>query len=253
MLHVKSIPAFDDNYIWIIHNQAQRVIAVDPGQAQPVLDYLTEHQLKLDAVLLTHHHNDHIGGVPELVRQFPDLKVYGPEDEPIATVNHPVRAGDKILLGIDTVFEVLSLPGHTLGHIGYYGHGAVFCGDVLFAAGCGRLFEGSPEQMFTSLQTLANLPDQTQVYCGHEYTASNVTFSLAVEPDNTSLQAYRDTVNRLRVNNTPTLPTSIEQEKAINPFLRTHVDSVINSVKEKAQGEDPLSIFTALRQWKNEF
>ncbi|MDE1262730.1 hydroxyacylglutathione hydrolase [Vibrio aestuarianus] len=252
MLQIKSIPAFNDNYIWLIQNSDQRCAVVDPGDAAPVLQYLTEHQLTLEAILITHHHHDHIGGVPELVRQHPNINVVGPVNEPIPTLTHPVEAGDQIEL-FDEVFMVLGLEGHTNGHIGYVGDAKLFSGDVLFSAGCGRVFEGTMEQMFTSLNKLAALPEETEVYCAHEYTASNVAFALAVEPDNDQLHQYRDQVNRLRAQQQSTVPTTIRQEKLINPFLRTQQESVMKSVANRTQQTDPQSIFTALREWKNEF
>ncbi|PRQ62186.1 hydroxyacylglutathione hydrolase [Vibrio sp. V01_P9A10T6] len=252
MLQIKSIPAFNDNYIWLIQNSDQRCAVVDPGDAAPVLEYLSKHQLTLEAILITHHHHDHIGGVAELVRQFPSINVVGPAHEPIPTLTHAVEAGDQLEL-FNEIFMVLDLAGHTKGHIGYLGDNKLFCGDVLFSAGCGRVFEGTMEQMFTSLCKLAALPEETEVYCAHEYTASNVAFALAVEPDNDQLQQYRDTVNRLRAQQKSTLPTTIRQEKWINPFLRTQQESVMKSVANRTQQTDPLSIFTALREWKNEF
>ncbi|TMX31926.1 hydroxyacylglutathione hydrolase [Vibrio sp. Hep-1b-8] len=252
MLNIKSIPAFNDNYIWVIENSDRRCAVVDPGDATPVLTYLKEHELNLEAILITHHHNDHIGGVAELVRQFPNVDVVGPANEPVPTLTHAVDAGDQIEL-FDEIFFVLGLEGHTSGHIGYVGDGKLFCGDVLFSAGCGRVFEGTMEQMHNSLNKLAALPEETEVYCAHEYTTSNLAFALAVEPDNSQLQQYRDEVNRLRAQNKPTLPTTIRREKWINPFLRTDQPSVIRSVSNRTSQTDPLAIFTALREWKNEF
>ncbi|MCE7642359.1 hydroxyacylglutathione hydrolase [Vibrio fluvialis] len=252
MLHIKSIPAFNDNYIWLIQNSDRRCAVVDPGGATPVLDYLSQHELTLEAILITHHHNDHIGGVPELVRQYPNVDVVGPAQEPIPTLTHPVDAGDQIEL-FDERFMVLGLPGHTLGHIGYVGDGKLFCGDVLFSAGCGRVFEGTMEQMFTSLSKLVALPEETEVYCAHEYTASNVAFAMAVEPDNEQLQIYRDEVIRLRGQGHSTLPSTLRREKWVNPFLRTQEPSIMKSVANRTEQTDALSIFTALREWKNEF
>ncbi|EKO3378447.1 hydroxyacylglutathione hydrolase [Vibrio fluvialis] len=252
MLHIKSIPAFNDNYIWLIQNSDRRCAVVDPGDATPVLDYLSQHELTLEAILITHHHNDHIGGVPELVRQYPNVDVVGPAQEPIPTLTHPVDAGDQIEL-FDERFMVLGLPGHTLGHIGYVGDGKLFCGDVLFSAGCGRVFEGTMEQMFTSLSKLVALPEETEVYCAHEYTASNVAFAMAVEPDNEQLQIYRDEVIRLRGQGHSTLPSTLRREKWVNPFLRMQEPSIMKSVANRTEQTDALSIFTALREWKNEF
>ncbi|KJY82330.1 hydroxyacylglutathione hydrolase [Vibrio galatheae] len=252
MLNIKSIPAFNDNYIWLIENSDHRCAVVDPGDPAPVLAYLKQHDLSLEAILITHHHNDHIGGVAELVRQHPNIDVVGPANEPIPTLTHSVDAGDQIEL-FGEVFLVLGLEGHTLGHIGYVGDGKLFCGDVLFSAGCGRVMEGTMEQMHSALNKLASLPLETQVYCAHEYTASNVAFALAVEPDNDKLQQYRDEVNRLRAQNKPTLPTTIQREKWINPFLRTDQPSVMRSVANRTSASDSLAIFSALREWKNEF
>lgn len=252
MLEIKSIPAFNDNYIWLIQNSDQRCAVVDPGDATPVLAYLKQHQLSLDAILITHHHNDHIGGVAELVRQYPGIDVVGPANEPVPTLTHPVEGGDQIEL-FGEVFFVLDLAGHTLGHIGYVGDSKLFCGDVLFSAGCGRVFEGTMEQMYSSLTKIAALPEETEVYCAHEYTASNLAFALAVEPDNEQLQQYRDDVNRLRAQNRPTLPTTLRREKWINPFLRTDQQTVIRSVANRTDQTDALAIFSALREWKNEF
>lgn len=252
MLDIKSIPAFNDNYIWLIQNSDRRCAVVDPGDAAPVLAYLQQHELTLEAILITHHHHDHIGGIPELVRQFPTIDVVGPANEPVPTLTHPVEAGDQIHL-FDEVFFVLGLEGHTLGHVGYVGDGKLFCGDTLFSAGCGRVFEGTMEQMHQSLSKLAALPEETEVYCAHEYTSSNLAFAMAVEPDNAQLQKYREEVNRLRAQNRPTLPTTIRREKWINPFLRVDEASVIKSVSNRTTQMDPVSIFTALREWKNEF
>lgn len=252
MLHIKSIPAFNDNYIWLIENSDRRCAVVDPGDAQPVLAYLRQQELTLEAILITHHHHDHIGGVAELVRQYPHVDVVGPAQEPIPTLTHPVEDGDQIEL-FDERFMVLGLPGHTLGHIGYVGDSKLFCGDVLFSAGCGRVFEGTMEQMFSSLNKLLTLPEETEIYCAHEYTASNVAFAMAVEPDNEQLQIYRDTVIRMRAQGQATLPTTLQRQKWVNPFLRTEVPSVIKSVANRTEQHDPLAIFSALREWKNEF
>ncbi|RJX71700.1 hydroxyacylglutathione hydrolase [Vibrio sinensis] len=252
MLNIKSIPAFNDNYIWLIQDDECRCAVVDPGDAQPVLDYLDKYDLNLDAILITHHHNDHIGGISALQRRFPNVDIVGPAHDPIPTLTHEVEDGDQIDL-FGEIFLVIGLPGHTHGHIAYVGDGKLFCGDTLFSAGCGRVFEGTMEQMHQSLNKLAALPEETEVYCAHEYTASNVAFALAVEPDNRLLHNYRDQVNRMRAQNQATLPTTIRQEKWINPFLRVDQESVIKSVSNRTSHRDPLSVFTALRQWKNEF
>ncbi|SHE88151.1 hydroxyacylglutathione hydrolase [Vibrio gazogenes] len=252
MLNIKSIPAFRDNYIWLIQNRDQHCVVVDPGDAGVVIDYLTSNHLTLDAILITHHHADHVGGISELVRHYPHIHVVGPANEAIPGITHPVSGGDQIEV-FDHIFHIIDLKGHTLGHIGYLGESEVFCGDTLFSAGCGRLFEGTAEEMWQSLQKLRALPEETKVYCAHEYTASNIAFALAVEPENPALQAYRDTVNRLRAHHQPTLPTTIGLEKQINPFLRPEQAEIIKSVSDRNSALDPLSVFTVLREWKNEF
>ncbi|GEK15479.1 hydroxyacylglutathione hydrolase [Aliivibrio fischeri] len=252
MLSVKSIPAFNDNYIWLIHNNDNHCVVVDPGDATPVLECIKEHDFILDAILITHHHHDHIGGVSELVRQFPSVNVVGPENEPIPTLTHPVGDGDFVEL-FDEQFMVLGVPGHTNGHVAYVGDEKLFCGDALFSAGCGRLFEGTAEQMFNSLQKMAALPDETEVYCAHEYTASNLAFALAVEPDNDYLLRYREKVLHLRAHGKSTIPSTLQREKLINPFLRTSEANVKKSVASKVQDSTEVEIFTALRRWKDEF
>lgn len=227
-------------------------MVVDPGDAQVVLSCLKKHQLTLDAILITHHHADHTGGISDLIRQFPQVNVVGPADEAIPSISHPVKDGDQIEIFGHT-FEILNLRGHTLGHIGYYDGDVLFCGDTLFSAGCGRVFEGTDEEMWSSLQKLMALPEATRVYCAHEYTAANLAFALAVEPENTDLQHYREQVNRLRANNQSTIPTTIGQELKINPFFRPSQPEIIKSVSDRTSQHDPLSIFTALRAWKNDF
>lgn len=252
MLTIKSIPAFNDNYIWLIQNSESHCAIVDPGEAQPVIDYLELHNLTLDAILITHHHQDHIGGVSSLINSFPDVKIVGPATERFPYLTHKMKAGDQFSL-FDETFLVLELPGHTSDHLGYVGDGKLFCGDVLFSAGCGRIFEGTAEQMFASLNKLVTLSDDTEVYPAHEYTAANISFALVVEPENKDLLAYREAVFQLRAEGKPTLPTTIALEKRINPFLRVEQPSVMNAVSNRTFETNPLAVFTALREWKNAF
>lgn len=251
---VVPIPAFNDNYIWALHD-TRRVAIVDPGDARPVQDYLRREGLELSAIILTHHHNDHIGGVAALASAH-DVPIYAPHDERIATATQRVREGDTVELPeFGLKFDVLEVPGHTRTHVAYYGAGMLFCGDTLFACGCGRLFEGTPEQMHRSLGKFAALPDDTLVYCAHEYTLSNIAFSRAVEPDNAALEAREGSDRASRKANRPTLPSIIGLEKATNPFLRVTEPAVIASAAQYAGRSlrDPVDVFAAIREWKNEF
>jgi hydroxyacylglutathione hydrolase len=253
-LMVEPIRAFNDNYIWALRD-GRSVAVVDPGDAQPVLDYLARERLQLVAILATHHHADHVGGVAELLRGR-DIPVYGPKNEPISTLTRPVGGGDQVAISpLGLQFEVLDIPGHTRAHIAYYGSNMVFCGDTLFACGCGRVFEGTPPQLHASLQKLAALPGDTQVYCGHEYTLANIRFARAVEPDNAALAERERTETRTRAENRPTLPTTIAKEKATNPFLRCAETGVARSAGRYrgAAVADPVEVFTALREWKNRY
>ena len=233
---IRSIPAFQDNYIWVIEGDspsgAQAVVVVDPGDPEPVLRDLAKRQQQLAAILITHHHGDHVGGISALVERAPKLHptrplpVYGPYGENIAGVNARLREGDVVEIdALNCRFSVIEVPGHTLGHIAYFGFcgdtlPVLFCGDTLFAAGCGRLFEGSPEQMYTSLQRLANLPPETAVYCTHEYTLANLKFAAHVLPHDTAIAARLLQVQQLRHHQCASLPSSIEAELSTNPFLK---------------------------------
>ena len=257
MLHIHPVPAFRDNYIWVIHNQSDAV-AVDPGTASPVIEFLEHNQLQLNAILITHHHSDHTGGIAELHR-WCDVPVYGPAAEAIAAVTHPLHEHDRVSLpALPLNLAVIDIAGHTRGHIAYYGthpFNMVFCGDTLFACGCGRVFEGTPQQMYQSLQKLSRLPDDTLIFCAHEYTLGNVAFARKIDPANTELIEFETKARQLRQQNLPTVPTTLELERAINPFLRCEQPQIIASAQRYPDKpfSDPVSIFAALREWKNNF
>jgi hydroxyacylglutathione hydrolase len=263
-LTVRCVPAFSDNYLWLIHGQAEaasQVVAVDPGDAAPLLRVLDEHQLRLAAILVTHHHADHIGGMARLlatpsVLTSPSIPVFGPAKEQIPGRTHAVGAKDRVdLPRLGLHFEVLDVPGHTAGHVAYAGHGALFCGDTLFSGGCGRLFEGTAAQMLHSLDCIAHLPSTTQVYCAHEYTAANLRFAQVVEPHNQALSDYAREVDARRAIGEATIPTTLARELAINPFLRTR-DRRIQAIAAAHAGRaliDEVDTFAVIRQWKNEF
>ncbi len=254
MPDVVPVKAFKDNYVWTLRD-ARHAAVVDPGDAAPVLDYLRDEKLELCAILATHHHADHVGGVAELLRHY-RVPVYGPRGEPIATLTHAVSEGDTVEIGeLGVSFSVLDIPGHTRAHIAYYGAGSLFCGDTLFACGCGRVFEGTPEQMYRSLEKLLALPDDTKVYCGHEYTLANIGFARAVEPQNELLEKRESRIRQLRDAGRPTLPSTLGEEKATNPFLRCREPAVVESANKYlgARLAAPAQVFAAIREWKNRF
>jgi hydroxyacylglutathione hydrolase len=254
MITIVALAAFKDNYIWTLR-AGRHAAVVDPGDARPVKDYLAREGLELAAILATHHHPDHVGGVAELAGNHA-IPVYGPKGEPIPAMTHPVGEGDAVRIpALGASFAVLEIPGHTRAHVAYYGAGALFCGDTLFACGCGRLFEGTAEQMYRSLQKLAALPDETKVYCGHEYTLANIQFARAVDPANAALQALESRARKLRESGKPSLPTTLGDERAANPFLRCAEPAVIESANKYlgTRIADPVRVFAAIRDWKNRF
>lgn len=253
-MDIQALCAFEDNYIWLLR-AGRRIVVVDPGDEAPVLSYLAKENASLAAILLTHHHGDHTCGVAGLLARHP-VPVYGPIGEPIAGITIPLREGDTVALpGFQDHFRVIDVPGHTRGHIAYYGHGALFCGDTLFGCGCGRLFEGTAEQMWASLGKLAALPADTLVYCAHEYTQSNIRFALAVEPGNAALQARAGRVAQLRADRQSTVPFTLAEELQTNPFLRSGEAEVIATAERHcgARLSGAAEVFTVLREWKNDF
>jgi hydroxyacylglutathione hydrolase len=256
MLTICPIPAFQDNYIWTLYDERHAAV-VDPGDAAPVRAWLEAHELRLAAILCTHHHNDHTGGICELAQVY-NVPVYGPQHEYIPCVSHVVGGGGAIeITELGLRLEVLDIPGHTRGHVAYLGKDYVFCGDTLFGCGCGRLFEGTAEQLHSSLQRLSSLPDNTLVYCAHEYTEANIRFALACESGNAQLRQRQIDARALRAAGQPTLPSTITVEKATNPFLRCAEPEIIRSVEQHLghalPSNDETAVFTALRAWKNTF
>src|SRR3990172_4492606 len=227
MIEIRPVKALKDNYIWLIGNTTHnRVAIVDPGDAVPILDQLRDQGLQPLAILVTHHHQDHGGGIIELLESY-QVTVYGPAGEDIPAITNPLHEGDVVSLeGIGLELSVLEVPGHTMGALAYHGSDAAFTGDTLFTAGCGRLFEGTPEQLYDSLEKLYRLPDSTMIYCGHEYTLSNLAFAKVVEPDNQAIVHRLYACERLRQENRPTVPATLAEERLTNPFLRTDQPSV---------------------------
>lgn len=250
---VLPISAFSDNYIWLVL-QHQQAIIVDPGEAAPVLAALTERQAELTAILVTHWHADHTGGIKELLQHYPKAQVIGPKHDKIPSSQIVQDKDSFTVAGLH--FTAMHVPGHTLEHTVYYqaGHGWLFSGDTLFAAGCGRVFEGSNQQMLSSLQRLAQLPNDTQVFCAHEYTLSNLAFAQAVEPTNSAITERIQHCKQLRQQGQPTVPSTIAEERQSNPFLRLDAKELIQTAQQQgANSSDALSVFTCLREWKNNF
>lgn len=253
-IEVFPVPAFNDNYIWTLVRGSHAAV-VDPGEAAPVLAFLRTRNLTLTAILNTHHHADHIGGNEELLRHC-GVPVYAPHDDRIASATRRVREGDCFALdGIGVELSVLEIPAHTRTHIAFHGADMLFCGDTLFACGCGRIFEGTPRQMFDALAKLTALPDRTRVYCGHEYTLSNIRFAKAADPDNPLLAQWEQEAAAQRACNEVTLPSTIGREKQANPFVRCNQPGVIASASRQAGKPlgDPVSVLATLREWKNNF
>lgn len=255
MLNVMPVRAFQDNYIWLIQDASGRFAAiVDPGDARPVIDTLQERNITPTALVITHHHGDHVGGVRQLLAKYPQLPVFGPAGERIPGITQRLAEGDVITVpGINVELRVLDVPGHTAGHIAYYGEGALFCGDTVFSVGCGRLFEGTAEQMHNSLSKIVKLPGDTLVYCAHEYTLDNIAFAKWVEPDNPDLLQREQEAKTLRAQDIPTVPSSLAVERRTNPFLRFDEPTVIAAASQFAGRtlQSGAEVFGTVRYWKD--
>jgi len=257
MLEASPVRAFSDNYLWLIRapRDGRSAVVVDPGDARPVQAALDEQGLALRAILVTHHHPDHVGGVAELAARHGAL-VFGPARGRMPCVHRPLDDDDEVSLAeLGLEFRVMAVPGHTLDHIAYYGHGALFCGDTLFSAGCGRLFEGTAAQMLASLDRIASLPDQTRIFCAHEYTFANLRFAATVEPGNAEVLESLESVRVLRSRDAITLPSTLGRERRINPFLRCREPAVRAAAEAHAGAvlPDPADVFAAVRAWKDGF
>ncbi len=256
MLKVHAVKAFQDNYIWLIQAEnSRKVLIVDPGEAAPVLDRLESEQLIPAAILITHHHADHVGGVQSLLAHFP-VPVFGPAGETIPAMTHALREGDELEVAPDfPLFRVIETPGHTAGHICYLSENKLFCGDTLFAGGCGRLLGGTAPDLFQSLQRLKQLPADTEIYCAHEYTQANLRFAEAVEADNDALQQRISKVRQLRTEDKATVPSMMVDELATNPFLRSDLPHIKKAAERHAGRplNHPEAVFTVLRSWKDSF
>jgi len=261
MNNVVAIPAFRDNYIWLIPTEKQNVIIVDPGDERPVLKYLHDHHLTPIAIIITHQCYDHVDGIMALLKQYA-IPVYGPASEIIPGMTHPLKQDDLLTFGHDTQLQVLDVPGHTAGHIAYYQPGtpgALFCGDTLFGAGCGRLHTGLYDAMFHSLQKITTLPDDTLIYCAHEYTEANLKFAVHLEPGNAEIQARAVKTKVMRTQGQITIPSQLIDEKNTNPFLRCHTPEITAAAQRYAEKNglpmpiDATTTFRTIRYWKNHF
>ena len=255
MEHIHAIPALTDNYIWAIEYAPGLCAVVDPGCAKSTINYIKSTSLTLTAILITHHHWDHTDGIEALCAQH-DVPVYGPAHEQIPCRSHAMHDGDIAELGDGMLsLTAIDTPGHTTGHISYHGHGCLFCGDTLFLAGCGRLFEGTAEQLHHSLQRLAALPDDTLIYCGHEYTLDNLAFAQSIEPDNTCIAKRIKSCQQQRQQQQPTVPATLAQEKQSNPFLRCHMPTLQQAIAKQSKQhiDNAQDAFTALRQLKDAY
>ena len=255
-LKIHPIPILKDNYVWtLINTEKNTAVIVDPGEGLPVHQFLQQHQLILKSILITHHHWDHTHGIMDL-KKWHDPLVFGPANENIPGLTYPLHDQQPVIIeNFPVMFNTMAIPGHTLGHIAYYGDDMLFCGDTLFAAGCGRIFEGTAEEMYSSLQKIARLPETTQIYCAHEYTLNNLRFAQIVEPNNPAIIERLQQVHQIRNKNLPSLPSTLAEEKTTNPFLRCDSSELIQQV-ENHTGQslkNPIAVFASLRKWKDQF
>ncbi|WP_312417015.1 hydroxyacylglutathione hydrolase [Pseudescherichia sp.] len=251
-MNLNSISAFQDNYIWVLSNDEGHCVIVDPGEAAPVLHAIEENQWQPQAILLTHHHHDHVGGVKELRQRFPDVVVYGPQETQDKGATKCVVEGDKLIL-LGDEFSVIATPGHTLGHVSYYTIPYLFCGDTLFSGGCGRLFEGTADQMYQSFQKINALPPETVICCAHEYTLANMKFAQHILPNDPAIEDYLNKVKQLRTKSQTTLPVTLENERRINVFLRTEDPDLISVIDKETKLQQPNTRFAWLRSKKDAF
>lgn len=246
------VPALNDNYIWVLVDGHQQCIIVDPAEAEPVLEIITAKQLTPVAILLTHHHNDHTGGVKGILSKFTTLPVFGPKETQSKGATEIVENGDKVIIN-EFNLQVIALSGHTSEHIGFYQAPYLFCGDTLFSAGCGRIFEGTPEQMFESIQKIAELPDETLICCAHEYTLSNLKFAHHIWPENEAITQYLQKITQMRDKHQPTVPTTLKKEKKINIFLQCDNLQLQKKLDINVQNPPLRAVFTLLRQLKDQY
>lgn len=251
-MNLNSIPAFQDNYIWVLSNDSGRCLIVDPGEAAPVLRAIEKNQWRPEAIFLTHHHHDHVGGVKELRQHFPDIEVYGPAETADKGTTRQVAEGDTVTV-LEQQFSVFATPGHTLGHICFYSFPYLFCGDTLFSGGCGRLFEGTAKQMYQSFAKINALSDETIICCAHEYTLANMKFAKSILPDDAAINEYYNKVNDLRGKNLTTLPVTLGNERRINLFLRTEDNDLIEVINKETNLQHPEERFAWLRAKKDNF
>lgn len=253
MIEVTHARALRDNYVWLVKSPEHKCAIVDPGESEPVLEALEREGLEPAAILITHHHPDHVGGAPALQERF-GIPMYGPDDDRVPGDSSRVKEGDRVELeSLGMTFDVLEIPGHTRSHIAFYGRGLLLSGDTLFSIGCGRLFEGTPEQMTASLDKLMALPGNTRVYCGHEYTLANCAFARQVEPDNPDLREHEERARERLDRDEPSLPSTLDQERAANPFVRVREPSVVRAAEERAGRslDTPEAVFAEIRAWKD--